>query len=303
MNCNERFYNPSLTKLIIFNCFFSFFSSIEGGGAIYLCNINLNFICNETSFYHCETINGNGGAIFIDFTNNNENVFLNKICGNNCSTYTSTYHSPFVMSYVNEFKKNYFSYVSISDCNPKDYLGNTLSLQRFGIQSTLYLNISNNFLNQFSGLCSYGHNILENKFSIIVNNNSTFRINAGFQIINSITPILEYHIYIKNLVGNINPEYGILTFWNGNWNIKNSIFKNNNRILFSHHHSLYSININNCYLFHLETISTGNININSLLSTDFFKISNQFNCYQFFPSQKQNIFYLNFLLFSEILFK
>ena len=134
---------------LIYNSHFINLESINSGGAISLIMKNTHLILNSCSFNQIKTYSQFGGAIYIDSTKST--FILYKILSFQCfSTNLQANFGQFSYSRSRIGGPSYFCFSSIVDCKNEGSFNESPIYSQKGIQKLEFLNISNNFLYQFS---------------------------------------------------------------------------------------------------------------------------------------------------------
>jgi predicted outer membrane repeat protein len=259
------------TNVYVLSCLFSKCTSASNGGAFY-CTSATYLLVESTSFFSCKTSNGNGGAIFFDNTNSNGCV-LNKVCGNDCCTTSS---STGLFSYTRvknaASSKNYINYSSIARCVEENSVSYRTFYIYYGKIHCPSVNSSMNKNKWRSGIsCEPSTDsssvIASLTYSTIADNNaSEYRVvyfNNGGSIAN-------FEIKCCNIIRNthIDKSYGIIEAY-GNLTIEDSsILENTANYIFYTSSSNRIITLSNCTVDNTVN-STGNLILQNTVSKSF----------------------------------
>ena len=196
-NClNSKINNQNIW---IQNCLISIISSVGDGGAIYISG-NYDLFINDTTFYQCISISGQGGAIFFY---NGLDFQLFRICGFNCH---AGINKPFQFSWSYTFKNHILDLNSISKCSNESTGTQTLQLE-YGKQKINNINMTFNYVIYVSGIVYFIPTSMNNDYSTFYNNTSSSHV--------CIHPYGKSGQILKsNIINNISPIYGVIGGWN-----------------------------------------------------------------------------------------
>ena len=238
--CNSK-YLIAPSNFYIKNCFFktiSCFSSNER--VIYFNEISSNCLIEESIFSEC-CGNGYGGAIYYSCLNYQNNIILNKVCGNSCFSSSTTLHYgqfSFIKTQTNS--KNYFLESTILKCSTNHNNNRYVSTTMFqGHQIIQSINLSQNYNQRvihWSQSCN-----LTFKYNNIVNN--TINEQQGNRFENVIGLIEK-----SNIIFNKVPSYGVLYILTTSINFKEIHLINNSENLIYIHNA--SPIFTNCFINH-----------------------------------------------------
>ena len=248
---NCIYFNNSKYKINeninISNCLIST-KSIGNGGSIDI-NGGYNLYITESFFFECFST-GWGGAIYFL---NGFNAIILKVCSLLCNCADGN-NGKFSWITTSINFNNIIEYLSISKCfnNSKGFA--SIYLQN-GYQNIKNVNSSNNMCKFFSGFFYHNPNNLNSQFCTFKNNSSNdstcliFWGNSG--------------IFQKsNIINNKSPNFGIVNVYEGNYQIFDCIFIENDISLFLTQLSSI-LTINNCTIFQ-PYLKNGNIFLNDI---------------------------------------
>ena len=257
-NYSENIRYSITTNFEIYYCVFYRSTLYSGYGGIFYCsNIPCNLTINDTIFFKCIS-SLDGGAIYYTSNLLGSNVYLNRICANNCSTgLDKSYQFCYIVTY--QIGNNSCNYLSINFCNTIPNGFTSFYLGRGNISLNNY-NSSKNFNKQYSGLYIYMPIFFLGKFCNIINN-----------IVSDSKNIMLYgnsnnKLTFSNILFNNSPNgFGVILNYGGYYSIENCILLNNSNTLFFSNYD--TLTILYCIISHLNQIYT--VSINGYLNTMF----------------------------------
>ena len=280
LSSNLRIYTNKILLCDIKNCFFQRINNYIGlnnsihssdlnnsnihGGIIYIFEIGFNFSIKNSVFYNCSTY-GDGGAIYYESNNINSRSFLSKICIYNCFTNKNSKYQFCLISIFNDLKnENYFNDISILKCsnninNGKISIGlNNGNITLFTLNSTINKVQSISCFNIKNALnfSSYYCNIINNS---VLDHSCLFLENSNL-----------FYLRYSNFILNNSPNKGIISLFNGIYNLSGIIiYSNFNQIFYLENSKLY------LYLIYLNDTFIENKNI--ITSQFFLNFTNTFS--------------------------
>ena len=291
INCNLIIYEKNRLNLInntitSFSILFSFFQNISflgNGGAIYLEYSNSNTIIELCSFLNCNTkslTDFMGGGINIGLV---KSLLISKTCGSYCFSG----HGQFAQLNLHSNSPNNINLISVDRC-PNQQEGMHQSFRPCGNITCKNNNFSNNYLYGHSTIRPYSSDNTFISFCLFFNNKGGFLI--------EITSNYSKFFYC-NLINNIrtsNPgNYDTIFYLKTNLLVENCCF--------------YGNTFSNIYQIITGTYQSINIstNLNQQFTFNLFNLNNCYNGTIYLTNrklQKKKVFYYFFEIFFYIIF-
>ena len=261
--CNNS-YNQESRDINLFefdSCYFERNNMYNGkGGVIYLYNNNIScsMRINNCIFFNCSADDMGGAIYFFSKKFGSSFVELTKICGNYCYTdKLRTYQ--FGAIHVYQYTQNHIDLVSLSNCNHFHDVYITFMLHGGNMTVNNYNSTKNHNI-QHTGLQIALATPLNAKFCTITENNVSMY--SCILIEGNSNNFLSYFNIIKN---NCPYDFGVVSCYFGFLQINNTLFLNNEDILFSTFSS--KLYIFDCIINHLNMSKFSILKSNGNIST------------------------------------
>jgi len=232
------------SNININKCYFERFSIFnENGGVIFVESDGYVAIIINTVFFSATT-EMKGGAIYFASLKS----YLRNVCAFKCKA-----NGFFHFSLFQTLSNNEAHFLSMIKCAP--YIAGMYSLSFYnGQQNLTNMNISDNSCERYSGFDTTHSSFLTIDYCNIANNEEFY----GSCIIFSGKHGELHH---SNIIGNECPTDGVIFILQGSFNIMNSVFCKNLKILFQN--NIGTLHVSKCFISHTSLISEGDVDMQS----------------------------------------